>query len=321
MKKNILLLVLFVLCAFTFGCYHTSESFDVLSNTEFEVETDDIDLPDTQEDKKEDPEIENDDKKDFFFEDQDLENIPVIELNTKTDYVQTVSTYTELMKRLEIQNGILVSGKAYGLRKKYYHESKDPFTETFFEVEQIYYGSISEGNIKIIEPYTLINQNDSVHIEYAGPHYSMLKDDQTVLMFLLPYREGVYYPIYYELPLPEDYQTFDEAAKKELLDYYRGKDDLYKVTTTPFEVTDVLLSNGAIETQYSGGADLRWPRRDISDEALLEEMSDHILVRLAFEYDIKIWPENHIRFASTQDRLSKKGIQELSLPDDSVAKS
>ena len=319
MKKISSIILTFFLCITLVGCHHTPENFDVLSAPKF----DEIISPTVQEETEDDPAVENEEKNDFYFEDQEFESIPVKELDNKGDYEQTARTYTELMEKLETQNGIIVSGKAYGLRKRYYHKSNLPFTETSFQIEKTYYGTVSEREIIIIEPYTRIEEKQTTYIEYAGPQYSMLKDNQKVLMFLLPYREGVYYPCYYELPLPEDYQDYDETAQKELLDFYRGNKEMYpeefKDITPGVQKEVIELPGGAVEERYILTESPYWPERDISDEALLEEMSEHILVRLATEYKIKIWPENHIRFSSVQDRLSAKGIRELSTPKDPVA--
>lgn len=265
--------------------------------------------------------VETESEIDVFFEDQNLTNMRFQE-QEKVDCPAPATTYEQLIKELQSCDGVIVSGYAHGTRKRQTTESGLYLTETAFQVEQVYYGTIIQKDITITEPYAPIIEAETPYFQYIGPQYSMLKDNQKVLMILSPgSREGLYYPIYYELPLPQDYQNFDDTAKKELLDYYRGKDELYKVISTPFEKKEIQLPNGAIETQYFGGADFRWPKQDLSDEEMLNQMSDHILVRLAFEYDIKIWPENHIRFSSTQDRLSKKGIQDLSLPNDLVAES
>lgn len=266
-------------------------------------------------------EIESIEKGDYgsvvYFKDQEFAADQFSESTLfVADYPAPAENYSELIEELQYRNGIIVAGYAHGTRKGYRNEYLQPKTETSFQIEQVYFGDVSQEKITVLEKYSPIIDVDNPYVEYDGPQYSMLKDNEKVLLFLSPTsRDGVYFPIYYEIPLPKNYQNFDANAKKELLDFYRGNKDMYQNVQSSIQKEEVQLSGGAIENKYVFTESIYWSEQEISDEELLEKMNEHILVRLATEYKIKIWPENHIHFSSNQDRLSKKGIQVLSLPD------
>ncbi|MBQ8894816.1 MAG: hypothetical protein IJ043_10475 [Clostridia bacterium] len=55
-----------------------------------------------------------------------------------------------------------------------------------------------------------------------------------------------------------------------------------------------------------------WPERDISNEALLAEMSGNILLHTATEYKIAIWPYGHKNYTLYSDYTD--GLFKISQP-------
>lgn len=323
MKQRIILLMLVAACILTCGCKQETDDFETLPNAALGVGIEKTPETEAEEVKPHEPPIkEIVSEAEPFFEDLDFDNALFMSDQVKVDYWPPARTYSELTQELDYDNGIIVAGYAHGLRKRFPEKIMFYRTETTFRVEQVYYGTLTQTEITIIEPYYPVMKGERLCIQCSGYEYSMLKNHQKVLMFLCPTnQEGVYFPVYYELPLPEDYQDYDETAQKELLDFYRGKKEAYpeelRHNTQRIEKEIIEFPDGTVQEQYYmvGSAGPVWPERNISDEALLEEMRDHILIRLATDFKIKLWPKNHLRFSSKQDRPSDEGIRKLSEPE------
>ncbi len=257
-------------------------------------------------------------KNTIYFKDQSFEGL---EQKTKweSELKDVIEDYSELMSHLEHRGGILIAGCAYGLREGNWATGiLHPRTLTTVSVEKIYFGSYSEDTIVVSENYCPVVENGEEYIEISGHQLTRLKDGQKVLLALVPASTaGVWWPCYYELPLPEDYQEFDDIAKQELFDYYRGDPNYYRVpqTNTNLTTNEKVNEDGTLTLEYQRPFDEYWPKQDISDEDLLSQLSENLLLRFATEFQIKIWPQMHIRYSATKNGFVETGIGQLSRPE------
>ena len=243
------------------------------------------------------------------YEDQDLSAFPKF-YNTMGSYLPIAETESDLMKRLQ-DGGVLVAGYATGLREGH---TKGTYTLTNFIVEKVYYGSCS-SSIKVEESFVVKSENGCNYVDYFGLDYSMLKNNQPVLLCLAKTKkEGVYWPVYFEIPLPADYQSYDETYLTAFLDFYRGKRSVYEYSEQRVEKITKSNPDGTVSDVYIEYGGNYWPEREISNEALIEEMSEHILVRLVTEYQIKIWPYGHKEYAANGLPENAAGLKILSYP-------
>lgn len=247
------------------------------------------------------------------FDDRNYTNVKLHDVS-KADYLSVPQTYSELKNWLEYDGGIIVAGYAYGKRNGYLED--EVYTLTKFQIEKIYMGQVEQPSICIRENYCPNIINDEEVIMYQGHKFTQLKDGQRTLLYLLPTREtGVYEPIYYEIPLPEDYQSFNDAEKNEILDYYRGKPSVYKKTEGDSYSEMIQNPDGTVTITHHIVNNNYWPERNLSNADLLKEMQDHILLQTVAEYNIKIWPQGHIRYSAKENPFSNTGIALLSHPN------
>lgn len=244
--------------------------------------------------------VENDREATVTFYDQDLSALPLrMPTNYTAEYAPSPSCYSELMKELADENGLIVSGYAYGLRTGYKEDGLNPHTKTTFKVEKVYFGHLEQDIITVLENYYPVSENGEEYIEYDNAK-TMLKDNRKSLLFLVPANTaGLYCPCYGELPLPEDYQVLADAERKELFDFYRGDRSLFNVDLVgPLEDYTETVHNpdGSVNYVEYEGFDRFWPEREISEEALLEELNENVLLQMVAKYNIKIWPYYHIRY-------------------------
>ncbi len=199
-------------------------------------------------------------------------------------------TFEEFSARLEKINGSIIAGRAFGTRRK------DPAILTEFSVEKVYAGPDVPDRITVEEGL-------GIYTDPSGQPYLMsfgyeefpLINDQPTLLFVFPHstKKDLYVATLLTLPLPDDHQKYDEEYLTELLDYFRGDRSAYKYSK--LTITETIIDGNPVPTGYGG---VYWPKQEISDEALLEQMNDHILLRLATDYKIKIWPFDHAQYSA-----------------------
>ncbi|MBQ7089533.1 MAG: hypothetical protein IJN82_00270, partial [Clostridia bacterium] len=120
-------------------------------------------------------------------------------------------------------------------------------------------------------------------------NHSYLQNNEYVLAILKPSfrNDGAYATVHKALPVSEDCDEWNEEYLDSLLDYFRGDTSTYR-----YPKDTVLTHNGYPVIVEAPD----WPQRDISNEDLLEEMQDNLLIYLATELKIKIWPADHINY-------------------------
>jgi len=251
--------------------------------------------------------IDHEDEKYVYFADQTFSDWNFYQDNT-AECPPLPQTYAEIITSLG-ENGIIIAGRAEGLRKA----KKDLFqTATTVRIEKVLYGQTSAKTVEITERYYPYEQDGIPSVSYYGEWYTMLKNDELVLLFLCRNQENErYYNAYFALPLPEDYLSYDDAYLTELLDYYRN--DKTKMRVVPQETsgkTEIQYEDGTVTTQYSYGIPLE--QFDESNEETLKRMNDHVLIQTATQLKIKIWPQNHIRYSGSDSFFGDQGIKELS---------
>ena len=198
-------------------------------------------------------------------------------------------TVDEVLENIQDQ-GLIASGFAYGNRTSV-EESLYYATKTQFKIDHVFYGNASpEDTITINESYLLkVDENGEPYIRCISENHSYLQNNEYVLVILKPSfkNDGAYATVHKALPVSEDCNEWSEEYLDSLLDYFRGDTSTYRIPTDT-----VYMYNGypVLETAPD------WPQRDISNEALIEEMQDNLLIYLATELKIKIWPTEHINY-------------------------
>ncbi len=226
--------------------------------------------------------------------------------NTAIDLREFPSTFEEFLKRLEESNCSIVAGRAFGTR------SANPSVVTKFSVEKNYAGPTVPTQINVQENFGVYSdQMNEPYLLSLGYDYFPILNDQPTLLFIYPHsqKKDLYLTDLIPIPLPEDHQNYDEEYLTELLDYFRGDRSAYKYPE--LTIKETVIEGRAILAEYGG---VYWPTREISDEALLEEMNDHILLRLATDYKIKIWPFDHAQYP--EERNLSDYFLKMSYPPD-----
>ncbi len=192
------------------------------------------------------------------------------------------------------ENYLLVAGYATGMRKSFWDDSGS-YTDTDFVVTDVYRGVLSNKTIKVRERYAVIQDGETRYMERGDQRVHYLRNDMQVLAFLRPDKEGTYWFEFYQIPLMEDYKDYNEEKLNSILDFYRGDKTRYQQVNERGEWKETYThkTRGEVTNTYSL---THWPERKISNEALLEEMKENMLLHLATEYKIVIWPYGHKNF-------------------------
>ena len=244
------------------------------------------------------------------YEDQDLSKLPHFK-DTMSVRLPVSTTYEDLMKWVG-EDGLIVAGYATGIREGHRNGA---YTLTDFKIQKAYFGNSSTDLLKVQESFVAISEEGRNYIYYSDDELTCLKNDQMVLLCLAETETtGIYWPVYYEIPLPADYQSYDEAYLSDFLDFYRGKHLAYQYSSPHAETVYQTNPDGTVQVIDKMYSVNYWPEREISNEALIEEMSEHILVRLVTEYQIKIWPYGHKEYAANGLPENAVGLKILSKP-------
>ncbi len=218
--------------------------------------------------------------------------------------------YSDIMESIG-KNGIIAAGYATGMRESFWHP-QNTHTETQFVVTDVYRGTPPSSTIVIDESYALIEAQGERSITYVGHEKPFLKNDLRVLVYLEPLDNGHYYMAYHYIPLMPDYNEYSETYLQSVLGFFRGdKEEYIAESTWREEKTEYV--NETYSYKYFQTYILNlWQEREISDEALLEEMEDHLLLRTATEYKIALWPYGHKNYTLNDE--ATVGFMRISIP-------
>ncbi|MBQ3085160.1 MAG: hypothetical protein IJC46_06905 [Clostridia bacterium] len=209
---------------------------------------------------------------------------------------QTVDKIMEMMG----PNGLIVSGYAFGERTGIEKTDINFHTRTQFKVDHVFYGNVASGDTIVIkEDYVLKSNGKETYIYSMGQPYSFLKNGEYVLMILRQAKSlepGVYGPVRNAMPVAEDCDEWSEDYLDSLLDFFRGDPATYAYGEDGMRSYTVTDPDGSKREVIYYQPGKRWPQREISNEALIEEMQDNLLVYLATEFKIKIWPTEHVNY-------------------------
>ena len=247
----------------------------------------------------------------IHYQDQDWSGMPEY-TNSLAVTVGWPQCWSEIKNAMG-EDGLIVAGSAYGIREGYCDKG---YTLTNFNIQKVYYGNESNSVIKIKERFVARSIEGRNYLYSINGEHTFLKDQQSVILFLAKSKtiENGYYPVWYELPLPADYQTYNESYLTDFLDFYRGNRLAYEYSEMEIVQKEKKNPDGTVELLEEIYGGNYWPEREISNEALIEEMSEHILVRLVTEYQIKIWPYGHKEYAANGLPENAAGLKILSKP-------
>ena len=244
------------------------------------------------------------------FKFKDCEGLQLVRYDTyplgSAPYVEfdySRKTYDMVMDSIG-EDGLIVVGSAFGERNGVRREPfNTPSTLTQFKIENVIYGTAPGDTITVVENYfpdfTSNNSLGEPCICYTYL-YTYLKDNGRVLLFLKKNKnfEDRYNLAYYCLPVPENYAEYSKEGLGSLLDYYRGE-----------------------ESAYKKGYAKRWPQVTRSNEDVLKDQQDNILVRLATDHKVLVWPDGHTNFEGfSVPFMVRQGLREWSYPDGSPLK-
>ena len=239
-----------------------------------------------------------------------------IRYSENVSYISPPTTYSTLIDAVGT-DGLIVAGYADGLRECY---SPEGYTLTDFVVQSVYYGTVEESQtIKICEGYIIKTENDVSYIYQSGSGNTYLKDNQLVLLFLAKENavENAYYPVFYEIFLPSDYQEFSEDYQTDFFDYFRGVRAMYQYPQQIFveknEGTEE--APNVVTIAYGGNY---WPEQALSDAEMAAQLSEQILVQIVMDFRIKIWPSGHKQYYANQLPQETDGMRLISYPQDSL---
>lgn len=204
--------------------------------------------------------------------------------------------YSDLMEEIG-ENGVIAAGYATGMRESFWKQS-ERYTMTDFVITDVYRGAVAQKNIKIKEDYAVILKGDAR--VFKGRHsdkFFHLKNDLQVLVFLKPEEDGSLALKYRYIPLTEDYKNYTDETLASILDFFRGDKKQYITTKGTWSELSERKEHGQHTRTYTVRY---WPQRKVSDQALLEELNDHLLIRIATEYKIALWPYGHKNFNKNQ---------------------
>ena len=278
MKKYILRILLLIMMFNLCGCNSLQSVQNAALDTVVDIQSQDQASQDQADQEQVSQDQETAEKQVLEYE--------VSELLKMTSSDSATSSRSEFSNYLKKVNGSVIAGRAFGTR------TANPRILTQFSVEKVYAGPDVPDQITVSESFGVYTnkENNEPYIVRFGYDDEPLANDQPMLLFVVPHstEKDLYATVLLTIPLPEDHQNYDEEYLTELLDYFRGDRTAYKYPE--LTVTEITVDGSPF---YIGKGGHYWPTREISDEALLEEMNDHILLRLATDYKIKIWPAGH----------------------------
>ncbi len=226
------------------------------------------------------------------YEAEDLEGVPLSE-TTDTGMRSIFPATLSAMKEELGETGSIIAGRAFGTRES---PAPNNFTLTSFSVEKVYWGKDVPSEITVIERYALrYDEDNNPYLFTYGYECDQLENDQPTLLFIQPsdLSPTTYRIHYVPFPLPADHQSYTDEYLTEFLDYFRGDRSAYQYPEPT--TSEAIIGGDHLTVEYGG---TYWPEQDISDEELLQQLGDHLIVRLAAELKIKLWPYVHREYGA-----------------------
>lgn len=241
------------------------------------------------------------------YDPKDYADLPTRTNTTAILSDTTPKTTAQLQEQLGT-SGLIVSGYATGNRISY-DEDGAFYTKAQFIIDRVFLGSVSPGTtITVSEGYVVRENKKETFIYAYDPEHSYLQNDEYVLLIAKPSKlaPGCYTPIHNPLPIATDCAEWSEEYLDRLLDYFRGDPSTY---VRPQD--EVYTENGYLIKEEAPD----WPRREISNEEMIAELQDNLLIYLATELRIKIWPTEHINYVDEHCGRTKHNMQRWQLPE------
>ena len=234
------------------------------------------------------------------YDPADFSDAPIRTPNSSLVLDISPKTVTEIINAV-VPNGLIVTGRAYGTRVSY-DDGINSGTKTNFLIDHVFYGDVLSGNtVTVSEGYVLRTDGEETFIDCLSNNYSYLQNDEYVLLLLMPSTilEGCYTPAQFALPIGEDCTEWSESYMTSLLDYFRGDKSVYAHPEDYSYTKTFQFKNGKTEEMPVYVIAQIWPQKNLSDAEMIAEMQDNLLVYLASEYKIKIWPTEHVNYSGT----------------------
>lgn len=217
-------------------------------------------------------------------------------------YEAPPNTYEDVMAKVG-EKGLVVAGRAHGSREGHYETGVDAYTLTSFTVEHVFYGETDTSEIEVVEGYAMIEEEGKTYCYVPSGYTTKLKNDQLVLLYLAPSIQNVenqYYVAYPQetIELQEGYLDYSEDYIDRFCAYYKGDRSVYQYPERTTEKITFTLDSGTKFEETLVYFDEYWPQRDLSNEALLEELSQHedlgMMIQTIQAFQVRIWPRYHV---------------------------
>lgn len=224
------------------------------------------------------------------------ESAMVVDISSKT--------VSELLERAG-EDLIVVTGRAYGNREGIYKSFNYFYTRTLFEIDKVFAGNVTPNTtITINEGYVMRSDGTDTFLYCLNPYtHSYLKNGEYVLMLLRPSPypeiEG-YITSHNQIPIGEDCDEWSEEYLTRMLDFFRGDSSTFRVKKA---YVDTAANGLPIYVEPP-----KWQPREISNEDLIAEMKENLLIYLATELKIKIWPTSHVNYEENHCDLTKRNL-------------
>ncbi len=285
MKKYILRILLLIMMFNLCSCNSLQSEQNAVLDTVVDIQSQDQASQDQADQEQVSQDQETAEKQVLEYEVSELLKMTSSDsaMSTRSEFP---SDYEEFSNYLKKVNCSVIAGRAFGTR------TANPRILTQFSVEKVYAGPDVPDQITVSESFGVYTnkENNEPYIVRFGYDDEPLANDQPTLLFVVPHstEKDLYATVLLTIPLPEDHQNYDVDYLTELLNYFRGNRTAYKYLE--LTVTEITVDGSPFYIEKGGHY---WPTREISDETLLGEMNDHILLRLITDYKIKIWPVGH----------------------------
>lgn len=237
-----------------------------------------------------------------------------------TSYLAPPESLDDVMNAVG-PKGLVVAGRAVGLRQGHYKEGEYAYTLTTFQIDHVFYGQSDQNEITVAEGYALVEKDQRLYCHAPSGYTTKLQNDQLVLLYLTPdpsakHQYFVAYP-QKAFALQEGYLDYSEDYRKRLCAFYKGDRSVYQYQTETVETVSIPLPSGQTIEEPMIVFNKFWPIRNVSDDALIQELSDHpevgMLLQTIEHFKVRIWPEYHVENPVDLQLAKERYIQRMQL--------